>query len=334
MKILSILSAAAVWLATVVPLQSTSAAEPVSPNASPEARVVLNYLHEQSGKKVLAAQHGDTREYEYVHEVTGKYAAIWGTDFIFEYRNEQRVNDVIGWWKKGVIPSIMWHWGAPSKGEGYEQSKMKIDIDQCFVPGTPEHTQMWGDLKRIADHLTKLRDAKVPVIWRPMHECSGGWFWYDMGGGERFQRLWHTMFNYFTQERKLNNLIWVLGYDGSPSKAFDPGSKFYDIVGADTYDGKTDSHLNMFQQTRAVSEPGKLVTFHECGTPPDPIKCITDGAGWSWFMNWDQHVFRVDKSYLTNVYNSDFTVTLDELPKWSERLAQLKPATLSSQNPK
>ena len=333
MKIPSMLSTAAVGLATLFPIQSALAVEPVNPKASPEARAILSYLHEMSGKKVLAAQHGDTKEYEYVRETTGKDAAIRGTDFIFEYRNAQRVNDVIGWWKKGVIPSIMWHWGAPSKGEGYDQSKLKIDIDQCFVPGTPEHKQMWGDMKRIADHLTKLRDAKVPVIWRPMHECSGGWFWYDMGGGDRFQRVWRTMYDYFTRTRQLNNLIWVLGYDGSPNKAFDPGSQFYDIVGSDTYDSRTDSHLDMFKQTRAVSEPSKLVAFHECGIPPDPALAIADGAAWSWFMNWDQHVFRVDKAYLTKVYNSEFTVTLDELPKWSERIAKLQPTLTASKKP-
>jgi hypothetical protein len=302
------------------------AVEPVNPDLSPEARAVLNYLHEQSGKKVLAAQHGDTKEYEYVHETTGKYAAIWGTDLIFEYRNDKRMDDVIGWWKKGIIPSTMWHWGAPSVGEGYENSKGKIDVNQCFIEGTPEHKAMWADLKRIADHLTKLRDANVPVIWRPMHECSGGWFWYDKSGGEAFQKLWRTTYDYFTKERKLNNLIWVLCYDGSPGKDYDPGAQYYDIVAADTYDRRTDPHMSMYKATQAVSVPGKLVAFHECGIPPDTEQCVKEGANWSWFMNWDQHVFRVDKAYLTKVYNSDATITLDELPKWEERVAKEKAA--------
>ena len=47
---------------------------------------------------------------------------------------------------------------------------------------------MWKDLGRIADHLTELRDANVPILWRPMHEFDGGWFWYGKGGSERFIR--------------------------------------------------------------------------------------------------------------------------------------------------
>lgn len=57
-------------------------------------------------------------------------------------------------YRQGGIPTLMWHWGAPTKGEGYEQSKMTIDITRCFVEGTAEHKAMWADLKRAADWLT------------------------------------------------------------------------------------------------------------------------------------------------------------------------------------
>ena len=112
----------------------------------------------------------------------------------------------------------MRRWGAPSEGEGYNQSKMTIDIDRCFETGTEEHTAMWKDLKRIADHLTELRDANIPVLCRPMHEFDGGWFWYGKGGGERFIRLWRSMFDYFVKERKLDNLIWVLCHCAGPPR--------------------------------------------------------------------------------------------------------------------
>jgi hypothetical protein len=295
-------------------------ATPVTPNASAEARMIYNYLQEQFGKKILTAQHGAQKQYEYVHDVTGKYAAIWGTDLIFSKRNDRLMNETIGWWAKGVIPTIMWHWGAPTLGEGYEQSKGKIEVNQCFESGTPENVAMWADLKRVADNLTILRDANVPVIWRPLHECSGGWFWWDKSGGEAFKKLWITMFDYFSKERGLNNLIWVLGYDGSPSAEYDPGKAYYDIVGSDNYDKSTGSHLNMYEACKNLVGNSMPIAFHECGLPPVPEECKKDNAMWSWFMIWDSFVQKVDTTHLKNVYNSDLVITLDKLPNWTERL--------------
>lgn len=169
-----------------VSLSGARAATPVTPNASPGARALLNFIHDMYGEKTLSGQMWapwGIDEIETVERITGKLPAIRGQDYIHERANNRENQLAMQWWKAGGIPTIMWHWGAPSKGEGYNQSKMAIDIDRCFEPGTAEHTAMWKDLRRIADHLTELRDAKVPVLWRPMHECDGNWFWW---------MLWHT----------------------------------------------------------------------------------------------------------------------------------------------
>lgn len=141
----------------------TIAQNPVTPNASPEAKALLRYLYDVKGKVVLAGQHG-IDETEYIHELTGKYPAIKGYDLIHEERNRREILSAIDWWKRGGIPTVMWHWGAPSMGPGYENSKKQIDISRCFEEGTDENRAMWDDLKRIADWLTFLRDANVPVL--------------------------------------------------------------------------------------------------------------------------------------------------------------------------
>ncbi|MEO6097654.1 MAG: glycosyl hydrolase, partial [Fibrobacteria bacterium] len=295
-----------------------NAAEPANPKASPEARILLNYVNEQAGKKILSGQHGAQSQYEYVFQTTGKYAALWGTDLIFASRNDRLMNEVIGWWGKGVIPTVMWHWGAPTKGEGYEQSKMTIDVNKCFQTGSAENTAMMADLKRVADNLTILRDAKVPVIWRPVHECSGGWFWWDKSGGAAFKKLWVVMFDYFTKERGLDNLIWFLGFDGSPDAAYNPGGQYYDIIGADTYDGNTGSHKSMYTACRNVAGDNRSIAFHECGTPPDPAACQKDAAMWSWFMVWDSYIRNVDVTYLKTVYANENVLTLGQMPNWKQ----------------
>lgn len=286
---------------------------PVTPDPSDEACALLAYLYDVQGNLVLAGQHG-AQETVYVHECTGRYPALLGQDLIHESRNSQVIDNAIRWWKAGGIPTLMWHWGAPGKGPGYENSKKEIDIERCFQEGTPEYNALWDDFKRIADHLTVLRDAGVPVLWRPMHECDGNWFWYGKGTGEQFCRVWRLMFDYFAKERHLNNLIWVLCHSGEPKAEFNPGEGYYDIAGADSYNTER-IREEMYRKVRAIHGEGIPVPYHECGTIPDPDLCAAAGVDWSWWMLWSgEHAKAHDRDELRRLYAHDKVVTLDELP--------------------
>ena len=61
--------------------------EPVNPNATPEARALLRTLCDVSGKGILTGQHNfpneRTLDTDRIFDVTGKYPAIWGSDFGF-----------------------------------------------------------------------------------------------------------------------------------------------------------------------------------------------------------------------------------------------------------
>lgn len=311
----------ATLLAALCIVVLTSAArhmvKPVTPDASPEACALLEYLYSINGKQVLSGQMwapwgGD--EIEYVRKVTGKYPAVRGHDLIHEKANANEIALIKDWWNKDGIPTLMWHWGAPGKGEGYEQSKMTIDIDRCFEQGTVENKAMWSDLKRIADWLTILRDAHVPVLWRPLHECDGNWFWYGKGSGAQFCRLWRTMFDYFARQRHLNNLIWVLPHSGNPKASFNPGKDYYDLAGADSY-GKDPVQKDMYEAVKRIHGTAAPVPYHECGTIPDPDSCKAEGVAWSWWMVWHtSHVYNYDKNELKRLYNHELVITLDELP--------------------
>ena len=294
------------------------AKDPVVPNASPEAKALLNFVYDMYGKKMLSGQMwspwGEFDELEKIREITGKYPAIRGHDLIHERSNANEINLLIEWWKKGGVPTLMWHWGAPGKGEGYLQSKMRIDIERCFQEGTDEYKAMWDDLKRVADWLTVLRDANVPVMWRPMHEFEGGWFWYGMGTGKQFNRLWRIMFDYFSNERTLNNLIWVLCHSDFPNPDFNPGRQYFDIVGADTY--REDRVLKeMFDDVVKIHGTDIPIVLHECGPLPDPETSFKDGAAWLWWMVWHtKWVTDQDPEKMKRFYNHKKVVTLDKMP--------------------
>jgi len=289
-----------------------------TPDPSNEAVAVYRYLQDMKGKKILSGQMWAPwgfDELKYLQTNTGKQPAIRGIDFIDQKDNQNEVNYAIEWWKTGGIPTIMWHWGAPGIGEGYENSKKFIEIDKCFQEGTPENASFWSELKIKAELLIQLRDAHIPVLWRPYHELNGNWFWYGKQGPERFKKLWTTMYNYLVKERGINNLIWVLCYTGQPDSAWYPGDAYVDIAGADTYAKNDSPQQKMYNEVKHITKDQFPIAFHECGILPNPDKCLNENCMWSWWMEWHTgHLAKLDKTYLKYVYDHELIVTKDELP--------------------
>jgi hypothetical protein len=286
-------------------------------NASRQAKALYSYLQDIYGSKMLSGQMtsnwGDN-ELKYVQDSTGKLPAIRGLDFIDSAKNKKEVKYARQWWRKGGIPTLMWHWGAPSIGNGYENSKKAIDIDRIFEHGTPEHIAFWKEMDEKAHLLKKLQRANVPVLWRPFHELNGNWFWWGKQGPEKFKRLWRTMYNYYVYEKGLNNLIWVLCFMDKPDPAWYPGREYVDIAGPDTYKVEQSQH-EMYQRTKAIVGDVMPIAFHECGIPPDPEKSFNEGSKWVWFMEWHTNFLRkVPTEHLKYVYNHDLVITSDEVP--------------------
>lgn len=312
----NLLFVAILAIACLLPTTASAKTKLCNPKASKEAKALYKKLQRiQKDGKMLSGQMWapwGIDEIEKVKEITGKYPAVRGHDLIHDRSNQREVELMTDWHRRGGIVTLMWHWGAPTKGEGYEQSKMTIDVAKCFVDGTAENKAMWDDLKRVADWLTILRDEKVPVLWRPMHEFDGKWFWYGKGGGKNFVRLWETMYNYFTQERKLNNLIWVLPHSGNIDTTYMVSQKLFDIAGPDTYSEKAQQGL--YYKTEEMYGKGRMIPLHECGTLPDPEECKKNNTRWIWWMLWHTgHLTDHNKEELIRIYNHPDVLTLEEI---------------------
>ena len=299
-------------------VQAQTTASLSNKEASPEAVALYRYIIDMFGKKILSGQMYSGwgfDEFKYVYNATGKYPAIKGLDFIQESLNDTVTQEAADWWKSGGIVTIMWHMGAPGIGEGYENSKKEINIDNCFQPGTVEYKVFWDELKRKADLLERLKIAHVPVLWRPFHELNGNWFWWGKQGPEKFKKLWTSMYDYFVNKRKLTNLVWVLCYTGKPDVAWYPGDQYVDIAGADTYNVGDSAMPAMYQAVKNITGTRVPITYHECGVPPNPDSCLSKGTLWSWWMEWHTSFIRkVDLKYLQYVYNHDLIITKDEVP--------------------
>jgi hypothetical protein len=318
----ALVGAAALGLLPVA--AARSAVKRVSnPAASREARRLYRYLWSIYGRHTLTGQQespGPRRdELGYIKRTTGRLPAILGLDFI-DPTDWDGVHDrAVAWSREGGIVALCWHWGAPDIGTGYENSKKDFDVVAALKPGTQQNAAMMAQMEAVGDQLARLRDRRVPVLWRPFHEFSGTWFWWGKHGPDAFRSLWALMHDQFTRRLRLDNLLWVAGWAGqNVDPAYYPGRELVDMVGADLYVTDHGALAPMFAQVKAIVGDTVPICLHENGPVPDPAT-LAFGADWLWFMTWHTRWLEgADQNapdLLARYYASERYLTRDELPR-------------------
>ncbi len=205
----------------------------------------------------------------------------------------------------------------PNKDYAFYKADTEFDAANATVEGTWENKVFTEDLKNIAAYLKLLRDADIPVLWRPFHEAAGGWFWWGKDAAS-FKSLWIAMFNYFKTEG-LDNLIWVWTTEGDDADWY-PGDQYVDIVGRDIYNKETADCVSEYTSI-AGNYGNKIVSLSECGTVGLISEQWASGARWSWFMPWydgtnedGSPVVHADEAWWKDAMSQEFVVSRNELP--------------------
>jgi mannan endo-1,4-beta-mannosidase len=331
---------------------------------SDNAKRLLNFIADEYGNRIISGQM-DTAwttntSMDMIARVfadTGKYPALKGFDMMelpYSWTNygREQIDEAVEWWEgknkmNGVSPAAQlvpgkhgivafcWHWrtGSLLKFNTNETTFRIPWKDGKLDTASADFQTIKSDLDKAAVLLKILKDQDIPVLWRPLHEASGGWFWWGAKDvsepAKRFIALWEFMYDYFTNEKGLNNLIWV--WNGQ-HKDWYPNPDTVDIVGFDVYAPAKnyDSQYQKFNETLdMVPAKNRIVALTENGEIPDPDKCKNDNAMWSWFMVWNDSRNTVGETHRDNfwtgeyhntnahknyVYNHNRVITLDKLP--------------------
>ena len=205
----------------------------------------------------------------------------------------------------------------PNKDYAFYKADTEFDATNATVEGTWENKVFTEDLKNAAAYLKLLRDADIPVLWRPFHEAAGGWFWWGKDAAS-FKSLWIAMFNYFKTEG-LDNLIWVWTTEGNDADWY-PGDQYVDIVGRVVYNKETADCVSEYTSI-AENYGNKIVSLSECGTVGLISEQWASGARWSWFMPWydgtnedGSPVVHADEAWWKDAMSQEFVVSREELP--------------------
>ena len=172
---------------------------------------------------------------------------------VSERQLERTVSEMVEFTQKGGIICATNHWLTPSvkladsTQQGANNSRNKLTRTQFYqvmTPGNQIYENFREELAIGANFFKKLEAVGIPVVYRPMHEANGAWFWWGIGSndgitGQDVAALYRYVHDYYVKEQGLTNIIWCFctGLAGNHSERYNwwPGNEYVDISTTDWY---------------------------------------------------------------------------------------------------
>jgi len=307
----------------------------INPKAIPAAKKLYDFLKTNYGKRILSGQVGgagqagdEGQEIQRIQKATGKLPAVWNMDFIFESndctwrpQNPDITEMAINWWKKyqgkGIM-SAQWHWNIAGKtGDfAFYKKDTTFSIDNAVTEGTWEYEKIIKDIDRVAGHIKKLQAVNMPLIWRPLHENDGDWFWWG-NNPKSCAKLWKILYERMVNYHGLNNLIWLWNGKNDANTPVD----YIDIIGVDIYADDHGPQTTAYNTHFDFYGGKKMVVLSENGRIPDIQQCVDQNAWWGYFQTWNSEFILQDSyhtdSQLREYFTNKAVMNMDELPSFN-----------------
>lgn len=302
-------------------LFAASAFDPlVNPDASPEAKALYQKLINNYDSYVLSGQ--TTFNYDDFVTRTGQHPIVRGFDmqnysphnpwYNWQPTDDGTVQKAINWYvsetnKQGIV-IFFWHWFSPMGGQlrtsTFYTSNTDFDVSKAVISGTEQYNATIRDIDAIAVQLKRLQANKVPVLWRPLHEAGGKWFWWGGKTNQDAKLLYKLIYERYTDYHKLNNLIWVWS---TPEPDWYPGNQRVDIIGYDSYPGSYNygCREDVYYQLVGIVQKNKMIQMTENGPIPNMEDCLRKGVKWGLFMTWNELTFSQNTiEHIQEIYKS------------------------------
>jgi mannan endo-1,4-beta-mannosidase len=288
---------------------------PADKNATVETKNLLKNLKKLTSKGIMFG-HQDDLLYGVgwqnedgqsdVRKVCGDYPAVYGwelghlelgdsysLDSVPFDAIRQHIKEV---YARGGVNTISWHFNNPLTG-GTAWDNSSAEVVKSILPGGSKHDLFKTWMDRFTNFITSLKDEKgvvIPIIFRPLHEHTGSWFWWGQNqcSTTDFITLWHFMVDYLRDVKNIHNLLYCY----SASDGFNtvaeyseryPGNNYIDMVGFDCYQNnirqKSSLRTTLNQKLSIVAgmagENNKIAALTEVG-----FEAIPDTIWWTDFL--------------------------------------------------
>jgi mannan endo-1,4-beta-mannosidase len=332
---------------------------PVTPHPTESARKLYSFLRNNFQEKTISGVMTGTLlsgstplalfnqpEIAHIYNASGKRPALVGFDFMhstglrsdeswFRAYSNATISMATTLWEEGGIPVFCWHWKDPlhnREASAFYSNRTTFNLASAFTDpsctawdtNSAEYKAIIRDIDIVSGLLKQLQDRGVAILWRPLHEASGEWFWWGRdGNAAACKALYLLMFDRMVYHHGLRNLIWVWTSDGVDYHWY-PGDDYADIIGRDFYfegDPREKNHsslLGEFETLKNVFGTNKMIALAENGSIPYPENIQIDNANWLYFMPWYGEYVRNDNTAADwhLIMNDDYIITLEDMPGW------------------
>jgi mannan endo-1,4-beta-mannosidase len=239
------------------------------------------------------------------------------------YKTPNRV--AIDYWKAGGLVTVMAHMYNPANPKGGGLRDRGVKIADLLVADTDTHKRWMQELDLIAEGLKELKEAGVVVLWRPFHEMNGGWFWWGAQEPAAFIAVWRHMFDYFTQAKGLDHLLWVYGPNhGQNTAKYYAGDRYVDLIGLDAYTDFIDpQHIKGYDEIMVLPKPFGFTEYGPHGPQNPPgnydYRRFIDGLlkefpRTCFFMSWNAKWSLATNEYTKELLEHPSIINREDLP--------------------
>ena len=164
-----------------------------------------------------------------------------------EYDLSRIVSECFDYVSEGGIICLCAHTGNPNStiaGTNWYKGLIGADAEfkKLYTEGTDLNKKMMTQWEPTFRLLKAFNDNGIPVIFRPLHEMQGDWFWWCIQQGnygklqsDTWIGLWKYLYNYVAKNIGNDYFLWNYSTTGSEIDYCYPGDEYVDIVGVDWY---------------------------------------------------------------------------------------------------
>ncbi len=284
----------------------------VDPDATEETKALYTNLWAVADYGFMFGHHDDLWYGRYWYnesgrsdtkEVCGDYPAVFSVDFgsimhsnWHDGENDIRRRVILEARERGEVIMAVCHLDNPkTQGQGGYPTGTSWDstkcVDQILVEGSDLNRKFKTWLDRAADFALNLKDKDgklIPIIFRPFHEHTQYWSWWQCGATSEseFISLWRMTVEYLRDTKGVHNFIYAISpqmdytYDNAKARLLTrwPGDNYVDFLGMDCYHGNgTEAFKNNLKAIAEVSREKKM----PCGVTENGHEAFTYSDYWT-----------------------------------------------------